>query len=105
MKILDPNVTTPLKSNDGAGEVRLLDEIARETFDRNVHSPKHYTQGPIECIDALQSALTVEQFFGFCLGNAIKYCWRAGHHPSGIGQNLDKAIWYLRMARGEDPRK
>ena len=38
-----------------------------------VNHPKHYTSHPsgIECIQ-------VTQHYDFCIGNAIKYLWRAG---------------------------
>ena len=38
----------------------------------NINHPKHYTQHPsgVECI-------TIVEHMGFCLGNAIKYIWRA----------------------------
>lgn len=58
-----------------------------------VNHPTHYTAGSIECIDAIQSALTPEQFAGYCRGNAIKYAWRADR--KGNTQDLQKAIWYL----------
>jgi hypothetical protein len=61
-----------------------------------VNHPDHYTAGNIECIDAIQAALTPEQFIGYCRGNAIKYIWRA-ERKGGI-QDLQKAIWYLNRA-------
>ena len=67
-----------------------------------INHPKHYNQNPsgIECID-------VAKHFNFCLGNAIKYIWRAGlkldtdsyHSMESICnakiEDLEKAIWYL----------
>jgi hypothetical protein len=61
-----------------------------------VNHPDHYTAGNIECIDAIQAALTPEQFIGYCRGNAIKYIWRADR-KGGI-QDIQKAIWYLNRA-------
>ena len=58
-----------------------------------VNHPPHYTTGPVECIEAIQSALTPEEFRGYCKGNAIKYAWR--ERNKGWSQDLDKAIWYL----------
>lgn len=58
-----------------------------------VNHPAHYTAGTIECIDAIQAALTPEQFVGYCRGNAMKYIWRADR--KGGAQDLQKAIWYL----------
>jgi hypothetical protein len=58
-----------------------------------VNSPPHYKQGDIECIDAIESALTAEEFRGYCKGNALKYIWRERH--KGQDESLKKAIWYL----------
>ena len=38
---------------------------------------QHYQSNTgLECIDAIQAALTPEQFEGFLRGNALKYLWR-----------------------------
>ncbi len=58
-----------------------------------VNHPAHYTKGGIECIDAIRSALTPEEFRGYCKGNAIKYSWRERH--KGGNEDLKKASWYL----------
>ena len=58
-----------------------------------VNHPDHYTAGGIECIDAIQSALTPEEFAGYCKGNAIKYIWRMNH--KGGRESLAKARWYV----------
>ena len=58
-----------------------------------VNNPPHYTAGGIECIDAIQSALTPEEFAGYCKGNAIKYIWRMNH--KGGRESLAKARWYV----------
>jgi len=59
----------------------------------NVNSPPHYTQGTVECIEAIQSALTEEEFRGYCKGNAMKYIWRERY--KGGDESLEKALWYL----------
>lgn len=59
-----------------------------------VNHPLHYTQGAVECIQAIQAALTAEEFRGYLKGNALKYLWRERH--KGGGQDLQKAAWYLR---------
>ena len=55
--------------------------------------PERYKHGDIECIDAIESALTPEEFEGFCKGNIIKYVWRENH--KGGKEDLKKAVWYL----------
>lgn len=54
-----------------------------------VINPSHYKSHPsgIECID-------VVEHMSFCLGNAIKYIWRAGQKDN-IFKDLRKAIWYI----------
>ena len=66
---------------------------APDTPPDNVNSPPHYKQGAIECIEAIQSALTEEEYRGYCKGNALKYIWREKH--KGGDESLQKAQWYL----------
>lgn len=58
-----------------------------------VSEPPHYRQGSIECIDALQAALTPEEFRGALKANVLKYVWRE-RHKGGV-ESLRKAAWYL----------
>jgi Protein of unknwon function (DUF3310) len=59
----------------------------------NVNYPPHYTRGGVECIDAIQSALTPEEFRGYLKGNVLKYVWRERH--KGGTESCEKARWYL----------
>jgi len=60
----------------------------------HVNHPPHYTAGgAIECIDAIEAALTPEEFRGYCKGNIIKYAWRERY--KGGRESLAKAQWYL----------
>lgn len=58
-----------------------------------VDHPKHYTQGNIETIEYMESALTAEEFCGGCKMNVLKYVSRE-KHKNGI-EDLKKARWYL----------
>lgn len=53
-----------------------------------VQKPIHYNKHPsgIECIQ-------ITEHMGFCIGNAMKYLWRADL-KGGI-EDLNKAIWYI----------
>ena len=53
-------------------------------------NPNHYKGDmPVQCID-------ISEKFNFCLGNVIKYVWRAGKKEgSDILEDLQKADWYL----------
>ena len=57
-----------------------------------VNKPKHYNQGDIECIDAIEAMLTHEEFVGYLRGNSLKYRWRF-RYKNGI-EDLRKAEWY-----------
>jgi hypothetical protein len=58
-----------------------------------VNHPKHYTQGGIECIDAIKAALGPEGFIAFLRGQVMKYNWRAGlKGPALI--DARKSQWY-----------
>lgn len=61
-----------------------------------VNHPPHYTQGDIECIDAMRAQCTPEEFRGHCKMCAVKYIWRERH--KGQDEALKKAIWYLEQA-------
>ena len=63
-----------------------------------VNHPQHYIQGGIECIEAIQAALTPEEFRGFCKGNVLKYIWRERH--KGGNESLRKANWYMQWLIG-----
>lgn len=54
-----------------------------------VNHPQHYRSHP-SGIEAIQ----VTEHFNFCVGNAIKYLWRAGQKGDYV-QDLEKARWYI----------
>ena len=60
----------------------------------NVNHPSHYTDGGIECIEAIEAQLTPEEYRGYLKGNVAKYVWRE-QHKGGI-ESLEKAEWYLK---------
>jgi hypothetical protein len=62
--------------------------LAKEKADL-INHPPHYTQHPsgVECIQ-------IAEHMGFCLGNAVKYIWRADLKSDAIA-DLRKAQWYI----------
>lgn len=52
-------------------------------------NPSHYTSHPsgIDCI-------AITEHMNFCLGNAVKYIWRAGLKGEAL-EDLKKAQWYI----------
>ena len=68
-------------------------EMERMNNDMVSH-PKHYTQGGIECIDALKAATVSKTGIeAVCTANAIKYLWRY-EEKNGI-EDVKKARWYI----------
>lgn len=58
-----------------------------------VNHPPHYTAHPsgVECIQ-------ITEHMEFCVGNAVKYLWRAGLKGGSSAseiQDLEKAAWYV----------
>lgn len=59
-----------------------------------VSHPNHYTQGGIECIDAIDAACTgLSDAESYYIGNTIKYLWR-WKFKNGV-EDLKKAKFYL----------
>lgn len=54
-----------------------------------VNHPPHYTAHPsgVECIE-------ITEHLNFCIGNAVKYLWRAGLKGDAL-EDLRKAAWYV----------
>lgn len=61
-----------------------------------VNHPSHYTQGGIECIEAIKASMSTEEFLGYLKGNVEKYLWRYQHKDDPV-KDLRKASWYLDM--------
>ena len=55
-----------------------------------INHPAHYTSHPsgVECIE-------ITEHMTFCLGNAMKYIWRAGIKSTSEMEDLRKAQWYV----------
>lgn len=59
-----------------------------------VNHPSHYTQGGIECIDAITAATVGKTGIeAVCVANVIKYLWRY-EEKNGL-EDVKKARWYL----------
>lgn len=95
-----------------AGFVTYLDETTCKKCIKDFHGtptskpdhvnhPAHYTQGKVECIDAIESAITgLNGMEAHCTGTAIKYLWR--WKQKGGTEDLHKAKWYIdRILKGE----
>lgn len=92
-----------IETQDGDGDEQHYDDrnantaMIEKSMDDPVNHPSHYTSHPsgIECIE-------IAKWYDFCIGNCIKYLWRAGlkeergmaHNEKKL-QDLEKAAWYL----------
>ena len=79
------------------------------SFTVSPERPGHYNQGEVECITAIRSSMTLDEYCGFLKGNVEKYVWR--YKNKGGISDLQKASVYLtwlleaekqREARDED---
>ena len=86
--ILDSNIIYPSKSLE---LVESKSKILKVTEKDNINHPSHYKNHPsgIECI-------RITEHMNFCLGNAVKYIWRAGLKGNEI-EDLKKAEWYIKQ--------
>jgi hypothetical protein len=70
--------------------LKTIQQIAEDL----VNHPPHYNKGKVECIDAIESAVSdLHGIEAVCTANAIKYLyrWKA---KDGV-ESLKKARWYL----------
>jgi hypothetical protein len=70
----------------------LFPGLDNEAIDM-VNHPPHYNHAGIECIEAIEAALTPEEFRGYCKGNNIKYTWRESYKNGD--EDIKKARWYM----------
>jgi|EP01047_Picozoa_sp_COSAG01_P002115 hypothetical protein len=69
-----------------------------------IYAPAHYMQNGVECIDVMAAIFGKEMMQAYCLMNAFKYMFRM-HHKDTVEANTQKAVWFLLMGVGADPRK
>lgn len=72
-----------------------LGKVRRQARHDPVNHPSHYTSSPAACECGLGiECIQVTEHMSFCLGNAVKYIWRAGEKGDEI-EDLTKARWYV----------
>lgn len=85
--------------NSVSGDFKSNPKVCEQAYnlllplDHPVTHPSHYTQGDIQCIDAMIAAFGKEAVATWCKINAFKYVWRE-EHKNGM-EDIDKALWYL----------
>lgn len=92
---LDEVLTKEQQANDYALEQKLIKEdIWRKDHDDMVNHPPHYTQGGVECIDAMEASMDPVEFAGYLKGCVIKYLWRFEKKWDPV-EDVRKAVFYL----------
>jgi hypothetical protein len=77
---------------DGKDTYGRVEHLPGEKPHDPVNSPSHYTSHPsgVECV-------TIAEHWSFCLGNVLRYIWRAGLKDGADHiQDLEKAEFYLK---------
>ena len=74
--------------------MRHEDYMKQRMSEDNVNHPAHYKTEGLECIEAIEAALTPDEYRGYCKGNALKYTWRERYKGKSV-EDLQKARWYL----------
>lgn len=59
-----------------------------------VNHPSHYTQGKVECIDAMEMVFGEAAVAHYCLCAAFKYMWRR-KDKENEEQDIQKSLWYF----------
>ena len=76
------------------GPTHPCERLAVDKTNDAVQHPSHYTQGKVECIEALESATAgLSGIEAVCTANAIKYLWR-WRRKNGV-EDVKKAQWYI----------
>lgn len=73
IKWLDPCDESKCSVQNGWKEWKIALTIPKHD---TVKQPEHYTSGSVECIDAIKSALSLEEYRGYLKGNIMKYIFR-----------------------------
>lgn len=87
-----------ITTNDINHKAQICNDLVKSNFllvtdfSDNVNHPSHYTQGGIECIDAMESAYGTEAVIMFCMCNAFKYQWR--FNKKNGREDILKCQWY-----------
>lgn len=82
-----------------SGEDYLLDCTGTDATKQPdaVNHPKHYAVfEQLEAIEVIASSMTLEQFYGYCLGNILKYRLRVGGKDD-VMQELGKVGKYQEL--------
>ena len=87
-------ITLPLPPSKKEIPSTQVVESEQASKSDQVKNPKHYQffYG-LEAIEIIAASMTREQFYGYCLGNKLKYRLRAGEKDN-LQQDIDKSNFY-----------
>lgn len=94
IEMYDNSFQRVLAEADGSFTANVREELDKlPVYDEPidiVNKPPHYRNHPsgVECIQ-------ITEHMNFCLGNAMKYIWRAGDKHETPIEDLKKAKWYI----------
>lgn len=82
---------------EGAGDIWVQEDLDfKWVQEEDAINPNHYKSHP-SGVEAIQ----ITEHMNFCLGNAMKYIWRADlKHDDGGLEDLKKAKWYIEREMG-----
>ena len=83
----------PIDYAENADEDIILKKAEQKIMNDSVNHPSHYTQGGIECLDAIEASMSQKEFQAYLKGNIIKYLWRY-EFKNGL-EDVKKAQFYL----------
>lgn len=91
-------IASPFKVKGDPFNVDIKDAIIpnpdAKRYD-DINHPKRYIKGGMECIDAIEAAISnLPGKEGFLVGQIIRYVWR--YREKDSLSSLEKAEWYLK---------
>ena len=72
-----------------------------------VTKPKHYTQGSIECVDAIAAMIGKDRMQDFYRSQVVKYIWRMMDKGDPLKDAM-KAEWFIKQlitSLSKNPRR
>jgi hypothetical protein len=88
-------MTAPKKTNPTTKRGLKIDQPSIDDDVDNVNHPLHYTQGEVECIEAIESALGRDGFIAGLRFQVMKYTWRVMDKDNPL-EDAKKCEWYLK---------
>lgn len=87
-QLADPLADVPVPPLPSAADLSVFSAVDK---------PQHYQFFPdLEAIEVIARSMTQEQFYGYCLGNRLKYRLRAGNKDK-LEQDIAKSDKYLEL--------